>query len=102
MKQFVCKANTFMQILLSFHFILRLVSFDSSNWHFFRGGEGGDSPTHPTITRTTLAHEAERYPQEQNFLTSLSGSLPPMCGESTRPTVTWQFQDSPDQLFQNS
>ena len=50
-----------MQILLSFHFILRLVSFDSSNWHFFRGGEGGDSPTHPTITRTTFAQEAERY-----------------------------------------
>ena len=45
---------------LSFHIDTDFL-FTSAIGTFFAEGNGGDSPTHPTITRTTFAQEAERY-----------------------------------------
>ena len=45
---------------LSFHIETGFL-FTSAISTFFEEGKGADSPTQPTITRTTFAQEAEKY-----------------------------------------
>lgn len=84
---------------LSFHIETGLL-FTSAISTFFEEGKGADSPTQPTITRTTFAQEAEKYLGHligagAEFLTSLPYVLQLRGSSKTHRINHFEIPDSP-------